>query len=65
MIQLILIVFAFGLGYALGRRVGREQGRQLGLVQAIIDLRIDALEQAICPLCRYKPEAVKSVKDFV
>lgn len=58
-IIVVSILFIFGLGYALGRRVGTKQGYQLGSVQAGIDLRINALEQGICPICRYRCAAVK------
>ena len=51
MIETIIILIVFGLGYTLGRRAGSKQGRQLGLVQAFIDLRINALEQGTCPIC--------------
>jgi hypothetical protein len=58
--EVIIILIVFGLGYALGRRVGAKQGLQLGVVQAIIDLRIKALEHGTCPICRHGSGTAKN-----
>lgn len=65
MIEAVVILMVFGLGYAIGRRVGIKHGQQLGFVQAAIDLRIHALEQGVCPICRFGYDAVKNDTDMV
>lgn len=65
MIEAIIVLMVFGVGYAAGRRIGRQQGEQLGWVQAVIDLRIKALEQGRCPLCGFAVESEKNEVDAV
>lgn len=61
----ILLLVMFGLGYALGRRFGIKEGRQLGLVEAVINLRIEGLENGSCPICLHGADSLKDTTTTV